>query len=100
MRRLLAALLTPGVGVVVVDRLGVAGDVVLFVLAAISLIPLAWLIGEATEQAAHHTGPGIGGLLNASFGNAPQLLIALVAVSAGLPAVVRASLARSVIGDP
>ena len=53
------------------------GDTVDFVLAAASLIPLAWLIGEATEHAAHHTGPGIGGFLNATFGNAPELIIAL-----------------------
>ncbi len=75
------------------------GGFVLFVLAAAALIPLAWLIGEATEQAAHHTGPGIGGLLNASFGNAPELIIALVAVSDGLTEVVRASLAGSIIGN-
>jgi Ca2+:H+ antiporter len=85
--------------VVVLDRLGVAGGFVLFVLAAAALIPLAWLIGEATEQAAHHTGPGIGGLLNASFGNAPELIIALVAVSEGLTEVVRASLTGSIIGN-
>ena len=54
------------------------GDVVLFVSSAISLIPLAWLIGEATEHAGEHTGPGIGGFLNASFGNAPELIIALL----------------------
>jgi Ca2+:H+ antiporter len=77
----------------------VAGGVVLFVLAAAALIPLAWLIGEATDQAAHYTGPGIGGFLNASFGNAPELIIALVAVSNGLTDVVRASLAGSIIGN-
>jgi Ca2+:H+ antiporter len=77
----------------------VADDPVLFVLAAAALIPLAWLIGEATEQAARHTGPGIGGLLNASFGNAPELIIALVAVSDGLTEVVRASLTGSVVGN-
>jgi Ca2+:H+ antiporter len=97
-RRLLP-LLTPGAAVVVLDRLGVAGGVVVFVLAAAALIPLAWLIGEATDQAAHYTGPGIGGLLNASFGNAPELIIALVAVSDGLTEVVRASLAGSIIGN-
>jgi Ca2+:H+ antiporter len=97
-RRLLP-LLTPGVVVVVLDRLGVADGLVLFVLAAAALIPLAWLIGEATDQAAHYTGPGIGGLLNASFGNAPELIIALVAVSDGLTEVVRASLAGSIIGN-
>ena len=64
----------------------------LFVLAAAALIPLAWLIGEATEHAAHHTGPGIGGFLNATFGNAPELIIALIAVNEGLTEVVRGSL--------
>jgi Ca2+:H+ antiporter len=70
-----------------------------FVLAAISLIPLAWLIGEATEHAAEHTGPGIGGFLNATFGNAPELIIALIAVNDGLTGVVRGSLSGSVIGN-
>ena len=74
-------------------------DTVLFVLAATALIPLAWLIGEATEHAAHHTGPGVGGFLNASFGNAPELIIALLAVHGGLTNVVRGSLAGSVIGN-
>ncbi len=52
-------------------------ETVEFVLSAAALIPLAWLIGEATEHAAEHTGPGIGGFLNATFGNAPELIIAL-----------------------
>jgi Ca2+:H+ antiporter len=69
------------------------------VLAALSLIPLAWLIGEATEHAAHHTGSGVGGFLNATFGNAPELIIALFAVNEGLPEVVRGSLSGSVIGN-
>src|SRR3989440_8161706 len=76
-----------------------AGDVVLFVLAAVSLVPLAWLIGEATEHVAEHTGAGIGGFLNASFGNAPELIIALFAVADQLPDVVRGSLAGSVISN-
>jgi len=70
-----------------------------FVLAAAALIPLAWLIGESTEHAAHHTGPGVGGFLNASFGNAPELIIALLAVHNGLTDVVRGSLVGSVIGN-
>ena len=70
-----------------------------FVLAALALVPLAWLIGEATEHAAHHTGPGIGGFLNATFGNAPELIIALFAVSEGLFEVVRGSLTGSVVGN-
>ena len=76
-----------------------ADDTLLFVLAAIALIPLAWLIGEATEHAAEHTGPGIGGFLNASFGNAPELIIALFAIGSGLPNVVRGSLAGSVVSN-
>jgi Ca2+:H+ antiporter len=76
-----------------------AGDVTLFALAAISLIPLAWLIGEATEHAAKQTGPGIGGFLNATFGNAPELIIALFAVNDGLVEVVRGSLTGSVVGN-
>ena len=75
------------------------GDVALFVLAAISLVPLAWLIGEATEHAAKLTGPGIGGFLNATFGNAPELIIALFAVNDGLVEVVRGSLTGSVVGN-
>src|SRR5436190_20357471 len=84
---------------IAVDRLTGAGDVALFVLAAAALIPLAWLIGEATEHAAEHTGPGIGGFLNASFGNAPELIVALFAIGANLPVVVRGSLSGSVISN-
>ena len=75
------------------------GDTALFVVAAAALVPLAWLIGEATDHAAEHTGPGIGGFLNASFGNAPELIIALFAVNASLPNVVRASLMGSVVSN-
>ncbi len=84
---------------ILVDKLTGAGDVTLFVLAALSLVPLAWLIGESTEHAAEHTGPGIGGFLNASFGNAPELIVALFAVGANLPVVVLGSLAGSVISN-
>ncbi len=76
-----------------------AGLVAQFALAAAALVPLAWLIGEATEHAAEHTGPGIGGFLNASFGNAPELIIALFAVADRLPNVVRGSLTGSVVGN-
>jgi len=76
-----------------------AGDTTLFVVAAAALVPLAWLIGEATEHAGEHTGPGIGGFLNASFGNAPELIIALFAVNQGLPNVVRGSLAGSIVSN-
>ncbi|HEY7017650.1 MAG TPA: cation transporter, partial [Gaiellaceae bacterium] len=75
------------------------GDVALFVFSAAALVPLAWLIGEATEHAATHTGPGIGGFLNATFGNAPELIIALLAINQGLTEVVRGSLTGSVVGN-
>jgi Ca2+:H+ antiporter len=97
-RKILFALLLLGPLVVVLDHMGL-GDIELFVLSALALIPLAWLIGEATEHAAHHTGPGIGGFLNATFGNAPELIIALFAIHDGLTEVVRGSLTGSVVGN-
>jgi Ca2+:H+ antiporter len=98
-RRILWALLALAPVTIVVNYATGAGEVLLFVLACASLIPLAWLIGEATEHAAEHTGAGVGGFLNASFGNAPELIIALFAVSSNLPQVVRGSLAGSVISN-
>ena len=82
-----------------VDVFAHPGKTALFVLAAASLIPLAWLIGEATEHAGEHTGPRIGGLLNASFGNAPEVIIAVIAVADNLPAVVRGSMAGSIVSN-
>ncbi len=98
-RKALFALLALGPVAVVLDRATGIGDFGIFVLCAVALIPLAWLIGEATEHAAHHTGPGIGGFLNATFGNAPELIIALFAVNEGLTEVVRGSLTGSVVGN-
>jgi len=92
-RRILFALLALGPLVVALDKFTELGDIALFVLAALALIPLAWLIGEATEHAAHHTGAGIGGFLNAT------LIIALLAINEGLTEVVRGSLTGSVIGN-
>jgi Ca2+:H+ antiporter len=74
-------------------------ETTLFIIAALALIPLAWVIGNATEHAAEHTGPGVGGFLNASFGNAPELIIALFAVANNLPGVVRGSLTGSVVSN-
>src|SRR5947209_14820561 len=70
-----------------------------FVLAALGLIPLAGLIGMATEVLAERLGQRVGGLLNATFGNAAEIIIGLTALAAGLPEVVRASLAGSIIGN-
>lgn len=70
-----------------------------FVLGALALIPLAFVIGEATERLAEHTGPVVGGLLNATMGNAPELMVSLFAVAGGLFTVVRASLVGSVVSN-
>src|SRR3712207_4696815 len=98
-RRILWASLGLAPVAIILRFLSDISDVPLFVLGAAALIPLAWLIGEATEHAAHHTGPGIGGFLNATFGNAPELIIALFAVAAAEFEVVRGSLSGSVIGN-
>src|SRR5207244_2399484 len=98
-RKLLWASLALAPATILVDLLAHPGKVALFVLAAVALVPLAWLIGESTEHAAEHTGPGIGGFLNASFGNAPELIIALFAIADGLPNVVRGSLTGSVVSN-
>jgi Ca2+:H+ antiporter len=98
-RRILWALLALAPLTLALKHFAHVGDTQMFMLAGASLIPLAWLIGEATEHAAEHTGPGVGGFLNASFGNAPELIIALLAVNDGLPQVVRGSLAGSVISN-
>jgi len=71
----------------------------IFVVASVGLIPLAELIGEATEALAVVTGPKIGGLLNATLGNAAELIITIVAIRAGLLELVKASITGSIIGN-
>jgi Ca2+:H+ antiporter len=71
----------------------------IFVLACAGIIPLAKLVGEATEELAVHTGPKIGGLLNATLGNAAELIITIFALREGLVDLVRASIAGSIIGN-
>jgi Ca2+:H+ antiporter len=75
------------------------GHLGVFISAALAIIPLAGLLGRATEHLSAHVGAGIGGLLNASLGNAAELIIALVALRAGLHDVVKASLTGSIIGN-
>jgi Ca2+:H+ antiporter len=70
-----------------------------FVVGALALVPLAFVIGEATERLSEHTGPLVGGLLNATMGNAPELMVSLFAVAGGLFTVVRASLVGSVVSN-
>ena len=70
-----------------------------FVVSALAVIPAAAMMGEATEQLAEQSGPGVAGLLNVTFGNAPELIIALFALADGLHEVVKASLVGSVVGN-
>ena len=85
-------------GSVAVDLLVGAG-VATFLAAGVAIVPLAWFLGLATEEIGKHTGPGIGGLLNATFGNATELIIALFALAGGLYDVVKASLTGSILGN-
>src|SRR5258708_20869166 len=71
----------------------------IFIFSAISLIPLAALIGRATEDLEYYVGPVAGGLLNATFGNAPEMIIGIFALHAGLISVVKASIAGSIISN-
>jgi Ca2+:H+ antiporter len=75
------------------------GGITTFAFAALAIVPLAGLMGEATERLAARLGAGVGGLLNATFGNAAELIIALVALQRGLYDVVKASLTGSIIGN-
>jgi len=73
--------------------------VLVFLAAALSVIPAAGLMGRATEELAAHTGPRLGGLLNATLGNAAELIITLFAIRAGLLDLVKASITGSIIGN-
>lgn len=74
-------------------------EILLFGLASLTIIPLAGIMGRATESIAIHSGPRIGGLLNATFGNAVELIIAFLALRQGLTQVVQASITGSIIGN-
>jgi Ca2+:H+ antiporter len=71
----------------------------IFALSALGIIPLAGYIGEATESLAHYTGPRLGGLLNATLGNAAELIITIVAIKEGLLELVKASITGSILGN-
>ncbi len=73
--------------------------VAVFILAGIAIIPMAAYIGESTESLAHFTGPRIGGLLNATLGNAAELIITITAIRAGLLELVKASITGSILGN-
>lgn len=76
-----------------------APPVAVFVVACLGVVPLAGYMGEATEHLAARTGPAVGGLLNATFGNAAELIIAIVALQAGLVELVKASITGSILGN-
>jgi Ca2+:H+ antiporter len=92
-------LLVPFIPVAVALELVGAGAPIIFGTAALGVIPTAALMGRATEELAARSGPGIGGLLNVTFGNAPELIIAFFALTEGLQEVVKASLVGSILGN-
>jgi Ca2+:H+ antiporter len=92
-------LLAPFIPIAIALEIGHAGAIVIFVASALGVIPTAALMGRATEELAARAGPGIGGFLNVTFGNAPELIIAFFALNAGLQEVVKASLVGSILGN-
>src|SRR5690348_16228418 len=74
-------------------------ELALFICAGLAIIPLAGYMGHATKELATPFGQGVGGLMNATFGNAAELIIALIALSKGLTDVVKASITGSIIGN-
>jgi Ca2+:H+ antiporter len=92
-------LLVPFIPIAIALELSHASATVIFVCSALGVIPTAALMGQATEQLAARSGPGIGGFLNVTFGNAPEIIIALFALHEGLQEVVKASLIGSILGN-
>jgi Ca2+:H+ antiporter len=92
-------LLVPFIPIAIALELAHAAAGLVFFSAALGVIPTAALMGRATEEVAAKSGPGIGGLLNVTFGNAPELIIALFALERGLHEVVKASIVGSILGN-
>jgi Ca2+:H+ antiporter len=92
-------LLVPFIPIAIVLDVANASDALVFISSALGIIPTAALMGRATEELAARSGPGIGGLLNVTFGNAPELIIALFALGNGLHELVKATLIGSIIGN-
>jgi Ca2+:H+ antiporter len=92
-------MLVPFIPVAIALELAHVGATAIFLCAAAGVIPTAALMGRATEELAHRSGPGIGGFLNVTFGNAPELIIAFFALREGLHEVVKASLIGSILGN-
>src|ERR671915_1164015 len=92
-------LLVPFIPVAIALELLHAGATPIFLTAALGVIPTAALMGRSTEELAARSGPGIGGFLNVTFGNFPELIIAFFALNEGLQEVVKASLVGSILGN-
>ncbi len=92
-------LLVPFIPIAIALELAHASASIIFVTSALGVIPTAALMGRATEELAARSGPGIGGFLNVTFGNAPELIIAFFALNEGLQEVVKASLIGSILGN-
>ncbi len=92
-------MLVPFIPLAVVLELAHASATLIFTVAALGIVPTAALMGLATEELAARSGPGIGGFLNVTFGNAPEIIIAGFALGAGLHEVVKASIAGSILGN-
>jgi Ca2+:H+ antiporter len=92
-------LLVPFIPIAVILDVAHASSALIFTTSALGVIPTAALMGRATEELAARSGPGIGGLLNVTFGNAPEIIIALFALHEGLQEVVKASLIGSILGN-
>ena len=92
-------LLVPFIPIAIALELAHAEATLIFVASALGVIPTAALMGRATEELAARSGPGIGGFLNVTFGNAPELIIAFFALNEGLQEVVKASLIGSILGN-
>ena len=87
------------VPVAIVLELAHAAPLAIFVVTALAIVPLSGLLGTATEELAGHTGPTLGGLLNATLGNLAELIIAIFALRAGLVELVKASITGSILGN-
>ncbi len=92
-------LLVPFIPLAIALALAGGDQAFTFFASALGVVPTAALMGRATEELAERSGPGVGGLLNVTFGNAPELIIALFALGEGLHEVVKASLVGSVLGN-
>jgi Ca2+:H+ antiporter len=99
MMKVMYALLVLVPVAILLDIGDIGGHSLIFITSGLAMIPLAALLGQATEQVAHYTGEKIGGLLNATLGNAAELIITIIALREGLTNVVKASIAGSILGN-